>query len=94
MKCSYIIISSFFEMSDLNKRITELEEEIKLYVAEYKNASGADKSELRRLIKVRSENLNLLYKREKGQEGKIIVIVNLYKYIMYFLHMLIVYKKR
>jgi hypothetical protein len=84
-------------MSDLNKRITELEEEIKLYVAEYKNASGADKSELRSLIKIRSETLNLLYKREKGQsgaEGKIIVTVNLYKYIMYFLHVLIEYKER
>jgi hypothetical protein len=58
---------------DLEEEITKLKEEIKLYVAEYKSASAAVKSELRGLIKVRSEILNYLLKQMelKGKLSKL-----------------------
>jgi hypothetical protein len=56
-------------MAALDTRISDLEEVIKGYETEYKAASAAEKSELRGLIKIRTETLNRLLDEKKAQSG-------------------------
>jgi hypothetical protein len=56
-------------MATLDTRISDLEEEIKGYVTDSKTASAAEKSELRGLIKIRTETLNRLLDEKKAQSG-------------------------
>ena len=57
-------------MATLDLRITDLEEEIKGYVTDLKTASSdAEKSELRGLIKIRTETLNRLLDEKKALSG-------------------------
>ncbi len=70
-------------MTDLDREIAELKEEIEGYKTEYKTASGADKSELRSLIKITGETLNILERKAQSEaQGKI--YCNYQQYLMEF----------
>lgn len=56
-------------METLDKKITDLEEEIKGYKTEYKTASAAEKNELRGLIKISAETLNRQLDEKKAPSG-------------------------
>ena len=56
-------------MTTLDQEIADLEEEIKGYVTDLKTASAAEKSEIRDVIKIRSQTLNRLLDEKRAQSG-------------------------
>ncbi len=63
------------EMATLDARISDLEEEIKGYVTGLKTASAAEGSDLRGLIKIRTETLNRLLDEKARSEGKLSILL-------------------